>query len=116
VHAAVDPDLQEELIERWMELKIPVALELVECWDRDVARSLERRVTELMAGRSGVTVVLPRRDYATLRQRLLHDRTSRAIARALGRYEHVDIAVVPFFIPARRPDRPTGAAAAEPTR
>jgi amino acid transporter len=116
VHAAVDPDLQEELIERWMELKIPVALELVECWDRDVARSLERRVTELMAGRSEVTVVLPRRDYATLRQRLLHDRTSRAIARALGRYEHVDIAVVPFFIPARGPDRPTGAAAAEPTR
>jgi hypothetical protein len=67
-----------------------------------VARSLERRVTELMTGRSEVTVVLPRRDYATLRQRLLHDRTSRRIARTLGRHEHVDITVVPFFLPARQ--------------
>jgi hypothetical protein len=44
-----------------------------------------------------VTVVMPRRDYATRRQRILHDRTSRRIARAVGRYEHVDIAVVPYF-------------------
>jgi hypothetical protein len=40
---------------------------------------------------------MPRRDYATLRERVLHDRTSRKIARALGRYEHVDLAVVPFY-------------------
>jgi hypothetical protein len=100
IHAAVDPDLQEELIDRWMELRVPVPLDLVECWDRDVARSLERRVTELMSTDAEVTVVLPRRDHATLRQRLLHDRTSRKITRSLGRHEHVDIAVVPFFFPA----------------
>ena len=41
--------------------------------------------------------MLPRRDFARLTQRLLHDRTSRSIARALGRYEHVDIAVVPYY-------------------
>jgi hypothetical protein len=99
VHAAADPGVQEELIRRWMELRLPIELDLVECWDRDVARALERQLVDLMTPRSEITVVLPRRDYATIRQRILHDRTSRRIARTLGRYEHVDIAVVPFFFP-----------------
>jgi hypothetical protein len=98
VHAAVDPDAQEALIDRWMELRVPVALDLVECWDRDVARTVERYVAELMGPHTEVTVVLPRRDFPHLRQRVLHDRTSRGIARALGRYDHVDVAVVPSFI------------------
>jgi hypothetical protein len=95
VHAAVDPDTQDELIARWMDLRVPVPLDLVECWDRDVARSVERYVVDLMDPLTEITVVLPRRDFPRLTQRLLHDRTSRGIARALGRYEHVDIAVVP---------------------
>jgi len=97
VHAAVDPDEQEELISSWMDLRVPIALDLVECWDRDVARSVERYVVDLMAADTEVTVVLPRRDFARVTQRLLHDRTSRGIARALGRYEHVDVTVVPYF-------------------
>jgi amino acid transporter len=96
VHAAVDPEMQDELIERWMDLRIPVELDLVECWDRDVARSVERYVVDLMDRTTEITVVLPRRDFPRLTERLLHDRTSRGIARALGRYEHVDIAVVPY--------------------
>ena len=98
VHAAVDQQNQETLIERWMALRLPVPLVVIECWDRNVARSLERYVVEQMDRLHEVTVVLPRRDYAQLRQRILHDRTSRQIARALGRYEHVDIAVVPYHI------------------
>jgi amino acid transporter len=97
VHAAVDPDVQDELTARWMELRLPVPLDLVECWDRDVARSVERYVVEMMGARAEITVVIPRRDFARLTHRLLHDRTSRSIAGALGRYEHVDIAVVPFY-------------------
>ena len=80
-----------------MDLRVPVALDLVECWDRDVARSVERYVVDLVDPDTEVTVVLPRRDFPKLRQRLLHDRTSRSIARALGRYEHVDVAVVPYY-------------------
>jgi amino acid transporter len=107
VHAAVDPDVQDELISRWMDLRIPVPLDLVECWDRDVARSVERYVVDLMGPRTEVTVVVPRRDYARASQRLLHDRTSRSIAKALGRYGHVDIAVVPYFLGRpSTPDRP----------
>jgi hypothetical protein len=104
VHAAVEPELQDQLISRWMDLRIPVPLDLVECWDRDVARSVERYVVDLMGPRTEVTVVVPRRDYARASQRLLHDRTSRSIAKALGRYEHVDITVVPYFL--GRPNTP----------
>jgi hypothetical protein len=107
VHAAVEPELQDQLISRWMDLRIPVPLDLVECWDRDVARSVERYVVDLMGPYTEVTVVVPRRDYAHASQRLLHDRTSRSIAKALGRYEHVDIAIVPYFLGRpNTPDRP----------
>jgi amino acid transporter len=112
VHAAVDQENQEALIERWMTLRLPVPLVVIECWDRNVARSLEQYVVEQMDRQHEVTVVLPRRDYAQLRQRILHDRTSRQIARALGRYEHVDIAVVPYHV--GKPDR-RGNASTEPT-
>ena len=113
VHAAVDPDEQEQLISSWMDLRVPIALDLVECWDRDVARSVERYVVDLMAPDTEVTVVLPRRDFARFTQRLLHDRTSRGIARALGRYEHVDVAVVPYFFARHRP--PTAPPSGDPT-
>jgi hypothetical protein len=110
VHAAVDPDLQDELIARWMELRIPVALDLVECWDRDIARSVERYVVDLTGPRAEITVVVPRRDFARVSHRLLHDRTSRGIARALARYEHVDVAVVPYFFGKRSAQVPGSAA------
>ncbi len=45
--------------------------------------------------------VMPRR-YAEWRQLALHDRTSRKIAKALGRYEHGDLAVVPYDFGQRR--------------
>jgi amino acid transporter len=102
VHAAVDQENQELLMQRWMELGVPVELDVIECWDRNVARSPERYVVELMGRHSEVTVVLPRRDDARLSHRLLHDRTSRKIARALGRYEHVDLAVVPYYFGKQR--------------
>ena len=102
VHAAVDQENQELLMRRWMELGVPVELDVIECWDRNVARSLERYVVELMGKQSEVTVVMPRRDDARLSHRLLHDRTSRKIARALGRYEHVDLAVVPYYFGKQR--------------
>ena len=97
VHASADHDQEQRLIARWMELRVPIALDVIECWDRNVPRSLEQYVVELTSRRHEVTVVMPRRDYATRRQRVLHDRTSRRITRAVGRYEHVDVAVVPYF-------------------
>lgn len=111
VHASADPETQQELIRSWMDLRMPIPLDLVECWDRDVPRALERSVAELVATRREVTVVIPRRDYATRRQLLLHDRTSQRIARALDRYEHVDLATVPYHVP--KHPAPTAVAPAE---
>jgi amino acid transporter len=120
VHAAVDPDLQDELVARWMELRLPIPLDLVECWDRDVARSVERYVVDLMGPETEVSVVMPRRDFALVRQRLLHDRTSRSIARVLARYEHVDVAVVPYYFGdigrSSTPEAPPVTAGARPDR
>jgi amino acid transporter len=104
VHAADDPTFQPQLIAGWMDLRLPVPLELIECWDRNVARAVEGFVAEHVAPRTEVTVVMARRDFHTLRQRLLHDRTSRRIARALEGYPHVDLTVVPFYV--SKSDRP----------
>jgi amino acid transporter len=98
VHAAVDPDRAASLTERWMDRAIPIPLDVVECWDRNVARALEQHVLGLAERGSEVTVVMPRRDFPRLRQRLLHDRTSRKIQRALGRYPHIDVTAVPWFV------------------
>jgi hypothetical protein len=75
-----------------------VPLDVIECWDRDVPRALERYVVALASPTNEVTAVMPRRDFPKLRQRLLHDRTSRRIQRALGQYAHVDVADIPFYI------------------
>jgi hypothetical protein len=104
VHAAVDQVNQEMLIRRWMDLGVPVQLDVIECWDRNVARALERYVAELCGRGREVTVVMARREHAQLRGRLLHDRTSRRILAALNPYEHVDVAVVPYFFK-RQPRR-----------
>ena len=98
VHAAVDPDRATRLAERWSELRAPVPLDVIECWDRDVPRAVERYVVGMASEGTEVTVVMPRRDYPRLRQRLLHDRTSRKIERALGRYAHIDVADIPYYV------------------
>ncbi|MGZ8652788.1 MAG: hypothetical protein ACXWX5_11535, partial [Actinomycetota bacterium] len=98
VHAALDPADAAVLADVWMSLHVPIPLALVECWDRNVARSLEQDVLRLSKDGIEVTVVMPRRDFPQLRQRLLHDRTSRRIAKTLGRYPHVDVAIVPYYM------------------
>jgi amino acid transporter len=106
VHAAADPDRAARLIERWAELRAPVPLDVIECWDRDVTRAIETYVVKMTRDTTEVTAVMPRRYYPKIRQRLLHDRTSRRIQHALGRYAHIDVADVPYHVRTRRPARP----------
>ena len=105
IHAALDPAKAAVLADQWMSQHLPIPLALVECWDRNVARALEQDVLRLSKDGIEVTVVMPRRDFSKLRQRMLHDRTSRKIAKALGRYPHIDVAIVPYFVASQhRPD------------
>jgi amino acid transporter len=99
VHIVVDSAEAQRLELEWVEHDLcdRYPLELIECPDR----RLERTVSELaldtvVADRAEVTVLLPRRSFSRLSQRLLHDRTADKIAEAVGRIPHVAATIVPF--------------------
>ncbi len=98
VHAGVDPHKAQELAEQWADVGhiLGIPLDVTECFDRDVARTIGEYVHEISAPDAEVTVIIPRREYPRWAQRLLHDRTSRAIARALADEPHVDVVTVPY--------------------
>ncbi|MEO8423208.1 MAG: APC family permease [Actinomycetota bacterium] len=110
VHAAVDPDRAGMLVKKWMDARMPVPLDVIECWDRNITRALEEYVLSRSDRGTEVTVVMARRDFPKLSQRLLHDRTGSKIMRTLGRYPHIDVARVPYFF-APRPVADTSVAA-----
>jgi hypothetical protein len=70
-------------------------------------------IEPLMAKDAEVTVVLPRHDYPGVLQRLLHDRTSRSLTRALRDEPHVDLVAVPYRLGKTGVAAPGGPAAPE---
>jgi amino acid transporter len=98
LHIAVDRDQGERLLRQWSVLahSLGIALSVQDCPDRDIGREVRSYVNEIKGRDAEVTVILPRRRYPRLLQRLLHDRTSREIARALRDEAHVDIVIVPY--------------------
>jgi amino acid transporter len=98
VHAGVDPARARVLAERWAEVgpSLEVPLDIDACFDRDIAGTIARYVNELRREDAEITVIIPRREYPRALQRLLHDRTSRSIARALAGEGHVDVVMVPY--------------------
>jgi hypothetical protein len=100
VHAAADPHAAEQLAEAWAEAGqwLGVPLDVEACFDRNVVASITASVERSMEPGVPTTVVLPRRDSARVVQRLLHDRTSRRIARALADLPDVELVVVPYRI------------------
>jgi amino acid transporter len=110
LHAGVDPEKAQKLAEQWSDVGniLGIPLDITECYDRDVARAVDSYIEEIETDDAEITVVIPRREYPRLVQRLLHDRTSRAIARALADEPHVDVVLVPYRIRRRTagPTRP----------
>ena len=100
VHIAVDPIRAERLAVEWGELPLKrFALELVECPDRRVAHTALQIVSDEAAdGNTEVTVLLPRREFASAWHRLFHDRTADAIADALGKVPHANVTFVPYHL------------------
>ncbi len=116
LHAAVDPLAATHLAEQWGEVGnvLGVPLDVEECFDRNIARTVTEYVHGVEAPDVEVTVVLPRREYPRILQRLLHDHTSRAITRALAGEPHVDLVVVPYRLGAAGTTGPRpGATAAD---
>jgi amino acid transporter len=96
VHIAVDPDHARELAALWAKVSIPFPLEVVDCPDRNLLATAEEIVTERVRPDTELTVLIPRRRYATLWRRILHDQTSAGLTRALGAIDNVNVTIVPF--------------------
>jgi hypothetical protein len=105
VHIAIDPAKARHLAEEWAAAAVRrVPLELVDCPDRRLSRAVLEVVAEELGDReTEVTLLLPRREYAHPWHRLLHDRTSSSIARAVAGLPHANVTFVPFHFAA-----PTG--------
>jgi hypothetical protein len=110
VHAASDPARANELIDRWIAFGYlaGIPLDVEECFDRNIERSLRRYVARFEDDQTEVTLILPRRHFPKRRHLLLHDRTSRRIAKAFAEEPHVDVVIVPFQLGPDRAEHPEG--------
>ncbi|MGX7681167.1 amino acid permease [Jatrophihabitans sp. DSM 45814] len=99
IHLMVDSEeamlLQQDWIERGLGDRVP--LDLVECPDRRLVRGASKvALRTVIQEQAEVTVLLPRRSFRRVSQRLLHDRTADKIAYAVSRIPHVAATIVPF--------------------
>jgi hypothetical protein len=106
VHAAVDPRAAQVLLERWTEVgpSLGIPLDVEECFDRDIVRSVRMSVDRSRDGVSQVTVILPRRVFPRVLQRALHDHTARTLARAFETTADVEVVLVPYRFGAPPPE------------
>jgi amino acid transporter len=99
IHLMIDSEEADELQRDWIErgLGDRFPLEIVECPDRRLIRAAgELALGTVIQDRAEVTVLLPRRTFHRISNRLLHDRTADRIAEAVGRIPHVSATIVPF--------------------
>ena len=117
VHAASEPAGSTRLIDRWIAFGYlaGIPLDVEECFDRNIERSLRRYVARFQDEQTEVTLIIPRRHFPKRRHLLLHDRTSRRIAHAFATEPHVDVVIVPFqlseegsHVPPERESEPAG--------
>jgi amino acid transporter len=103
VHFVVDAAHAAGLQQRWERFDRDTPLRLVDCPDRQLGRAAQELVVRELSGHpdSKVWVVLPRRTYAPLVGRLLHDRTADKMGRAVSRVPGATALIVPYDIDSR---------------
>src|ERR1700759_1290756 len=102
VHFVIDTAKANGLRERWVRFGQDIPFEMIDTPDRRLehaAQELVRRETEQPG--TQVTVVLPRRGFAPLIGRLLHDRTADKIAAAVSRIPNAAATIIPFDVESR---------------
>jgi hypothetical protein len=102
LHIAVDPERAKELAVLWARVNVPAPLEVVDAPDRNLLATTQATIAELVRPDTEVTVLVPKRRYATLWRRVLHDNSSAGLVRALGSMDGVNVMIVPFRL-GRRP-------------
>ncbi|HEX5117160.1 MAG TPA: amino acid permease [Pseudonocardiaceae bacterium] len=102
VHFMVDETFANRLRSRWEHVGVNTALKVIDCPDRRISRAAQELVVEASADEStSVTVLLPRRTYAPLLGRLLHDRTADRIASVISRLPRAAATIVPYDVQSR---------------
>ena len=116
VHFVIDNVQADRLREDWVRANPGIPLDFVDCPDRRLASAAANMVSaEAVLPGVGVTAVLPRRSYAPIVGRLLHDRTADKMASLISRIPHAAATIVPFDVRSRVESlakrEPTGAPA-----
>src|SRR3984957_16353185 len=103
VHFVVDSAYAAQLRKRWAHFEDEIPLRLLECPDRNLSRVAQELVMQEIDDHPGtkVTVLLPRRTYAPLVGRLLHDRTADKIAGAVSRVSGATAQIVAYDVGSR---------------
>jgi amino acid transporter len=102
VHFVIDSAQAEALREQWLRYGQDIPLEMIDTPDRRLTRaSLELVSREAEPPGTQVTVVLPRRGYAPLLGRLLHDRTADKIASVISQVPDSAATIIPFDVESR---------------
>ena len=100
VHFDIDTKVARELEAEWGRFGLGrLPLDIIEVPDRRLGRAAIELVADAtLDGDTECTVLLPRRSYARVWERFLHDRTADRIAAVLGQVPHVSATIVPFAV------------------
>ena len=102
VHFVIDNVRADKLRQDWLRANPSIPLDFVDCPDRRIAAAAANLVSaEAALPGVGVTAVLPRRSYAPIIGRLLHDRTADKMASLISRIPHAAATIVPFDVSSR---------------
>jgi len=103
VHFMVDAAYAAQLRKRWDHFDLDTPLRIVDCPDRRINRAAQLLVAKARDEHpdTNVTVLLPRRTFAPLLGRLLHDRTADKIARAVSLIPDAAATIVPYDVESR---------------
>jgi hypothetical protein len=102
VHFVIDNVQADKLRRDWLRANPGIPLDFVDCPDRRLAAAAASLAsTESLLPGVGVTAILPRRSYAPVVGRLLHDRTADKMASAISRIPHAVATIVPFDVRSR---------------
>src|SRR3984885_10085581 len=102
VHFIIDSARAQLVHEKWIRFGQDIPLEMIDAPDRRLTRaSVELASREAAQKSTQVTVVLPRRGYAPLLSRILHDRTADKIAEVVSQVPNAAATIIPFDVESR---------------
>jgi amino acid transporter len=103
IHFVLDALHAARLQKRWEHFEDELPLRMLECPDRHLSRAAAEMVREEITNNPGtkVTVLLPRRSYVPLLERLLHDRTADKISEVVSRIEEATAQIVVYDVGSR---------------